>query len=157
LQDLTVPEPGAGVPSELLAHRPDIRAAEARLEAARADVAAARAAFFPSLRLTGSLGADGNSPGSLFDGQNPVYAAGAGLLQPIFGGGRLKGQHALAVGAHAEGMERYRGTILAAFADVEASLAALHYLAQEEQLQAEAVEHAELALQLAEARYRSGA
>lgn len=84
LAAIALPPVTAGLPSELLLRRPDIRAAEANLRAANFDVGAARAARFPSLDLTGRIGTQSASTGLLFDPGTMVYSMAASLTAPIF-------------------------------------------------------------------------
>ncbi len=158
ITDLEVPSIDAGLPSTLLVRRPDLASAEAQLAAANADVAAARAALLPSITLTGTAGLATAALTSLATG-GATAAAGiaASLLQPIFDGGRLRGQKAVAESKERELVETYRKAILASFADVEQSLAATSRLGQQEQLQEDVQTQAREALRLAEIRYRGGA
>jgi multidrug efflux system outer membrane protein len=157
LASIRTPDIRAGLPSELLARRPDIRAAEARLAAANADVGAARAAWFPAVALTGQYGIQSAALSSLFDPSGGLLTVAAGLTQPIFQGGRLQAQEDLAYARREELVAAYRGAVHAAFADVEDSLVAASRSAEELALRAEAVDQARLALELAETRYRAGA
>ena len=115
---LAVPGFAAEQPGALLVRRPDIRAAEARIAAANGDVARARAAFLPSLRISaGSLiGTGGGGPLGF------ALSAGAGLLAPIFDGGRRRGALLTAGGAQVESVERYRRTLLTALGEAEDAL-----------------------------------
>jgi multidrug efflux system outer membrane protein len=81
----------AGLPSDLLLRRPDLREAEARLHAANARIGVARAAYFPSISLTGFYGGESQSLGDLFSGPARTWNVGAGLLQPLFAGGQIRG------------------------------------------------------------------
>ena len=123
--DLAVPAIDPGLPAELLVRRPDLASAEAQLAAANADVAAARAALLPSIKLTG-LGGPGERRAALAglgrDDQR-ASAIAASLLQPIFDGGRLRGQKAIAESRERELVETYRKAILSGFEDVEQALA----------------------------------
>ena len=122
LSALAMPEIGAGQPAELLVRRPDVRAAEARIRAALGDVEQARAAFLPNLTLTASaLG----QAASLTGPYGLTLATGAALLVPIFNGGRLRGEFALATAQQAETVELYRGTLLTALAEAENALTAV--------------------------------
>ncbi len=153
-----LPVPGAepGLPAEVLVRRPDLAAAEAQLAAANADLAAARAALLPRIQLTGSGGYASDALLSLGSSSSFVYAIAATLLQPIFDGGRLRGQVALAGARERELVETYRRAILAALADVENALVAASRTAVQEALQTQAREGAERTLRLAEIRYREG-
>lgn len=156
LVGMQAPPVVAGLPSELLQRRPDVRRVEAQLYGAAANVAVARASLFPSVRLTGSLGLQGQEVSSLFDG-NPAYSLGASLLQPIFDAGRLAAQKDLAEARQLELIQSYRSVIVDAFADVDTALTAIEHLRQQQQLQDEVLEQANLTLNLAEVRYREGA
>jgi multidrug efflux system outer membrane protein len=91
LEKITViPNIPANVPSDLLLRRPDVRAAEGQLIAANADVGAAKAAFFPSISLTGLLGTVSPQLSELFGGSSNIWQAGGDLFAPIFQGGKLK-------------------------------------------------------------------
>ena len=92
LYRLGIPRVTPGLPSELLFQRPDIRAAEANLASADASVEAARAAFFPSISLTGQGGYQSNVLKNLFTPQNAFYNLAANVAQPVFDGFRLEGQ-----------------------------------------------------------------
>jgi len=155
LERLTLADAAAGVPSELLARRPDIARAEAGLRAAEADIAVARAAMLPSLSLSASAGTGGSRLRDVF--QNPVYSLAAGLAAPIFDAGRLAAGHQLAQARREELLAQYRGAIVAAFADVEVALNAAAALDAQALAQADVLEQARSAATLAESRYRGGA
>lgn len=155
LAPLQVQSIGPGLPSELLARRPDIARAEARLAAANADIQAARAAMLPRLTLAATLGGSGERFGRALD--NPVYSLAAGLAAPIFNGGRLAGQRDLAVARQEELLAGYRAAIVAAFGDVEVSLNTVAGLDAQSAAQSEELAQARRALTLAESRYRAGA
>lgn len=145
----------AGLPSQLLTRRPDIARAEARLAAANANVAVARAAMLPRLTLNASLGTGGDRPGRLFD--NPLYSLAAGLAAPVFDAGRLAAGSELAQARREELLADYRQAIVAAFGDVDVALNATAGLAAQSLAQQEELLQAQRALALAENRYRVGA
>lgn len=155
LDTLAAPAIGAGVPSELLARRPDVAGAEAQLAAADADVAVARAAMLPSLTLTGGLSSEGDRLRRVFD--NPLYALAASVTAPIFNAGRLAAGRDLALARREELLVEYRQAIVDAFADVEVALNAAVRLDVQAAFQAEELAQAQSALTLAESRYRAGA
>jgi outer membrane protein, multidrug efflux system len=157
LADLAVPVISPGLPTELVARRPDLAAAEAQLAAANANVAAARSALLPSFRLTGTAGAASSALLGFLNGPTVAAAITASMLQPIFDGGRLRGQAEIAESRERELVELYRRALLSAFVDVENSLTAAARLAEREALQAEVEVRAREALRLAEIRYREGA
>lgn len=157
LDGIALPEIAPGLPSDLLARRPDIRRAEAQLAAANADIGAARAAFFPAVALTADAGATSTAFSRLFDGPGLFAGIAASALAPIFSAGRLEGQLEFAEARYAELAELYRGVVVQAFRDVEDALAAVRYLRQAEAAQLEQVRQAQVAYDLAEVQYRSGA
>jgi outer membrane protein, multidrug efflux system len=157
LADLAVPSISPGLPAQLLVRRPDLASAEASLTAANADLTAARAALLPSIQLTGSAGVASGALLAFLSGPSTGLALAASVLQPIFDGGRLKGQVSVAESRERELVESYRKAILAAFGDVESALAASGRLEQREALQVQVEERAREALRLAEVRYREGA
>jgi NodT family efflux transporter outer membrane factor (OMF) lipoprotein len=154
---LAVPRVAPGLPSDLLLRRPDLASAEAQLASANANVAAARAALLPGISLSGSAGLASNVLVNFLHSPTATLALGASLLQPIFEGGRLRGQIDAAESRERELVEGYRRTILAALADVEGALASVGRTADQETLQAQVVEQSRNALRLAEIRYREGA
>ena len=156
--DLAVPAIDPGLPAELLVRRPDLASAEAQLAASNADVAAARAALLPSIKLTGTAGlASGALLSLVSGGTTAALGIAASLLQPIFDGGRLRAQKAISESRERELVETYRKVILSAFVDVEQALAGTSRLGQQEQLQDSVQERARESLRLAEVRYRQGA
>ena len=153
---LSVPRVAPGLPADLLARRPDLASAEAQLAAANANVAAARAALLPSISLTGSAGLASSVLINFLSAPTATLALGASLMQPIFDGGRLRGQVDVAASRERELVENYRKSILAALADVESALAAGSRASDQEALQVRVVEQARVALRIAEIRYREG-
>lgn len=149
LASVTKPEIASDLPSALLALRPDIQAAEARLVSANFDVGVARAAFFPRLTLSAGVGLSAAS------GLSPASAA-ASLLAPIFEGGRLRGQLQLDRARREELIATYRQTILTALQDVEDALSAISGTAAQEQLGAGGAFSADQATSLALTQFRAG-
>lgn len=146
---------GSGVPSALLARRPDIAAAEARLAAARANVQVARAAMLPKITLGANLGSGARTLAQVFD--SPYYTLTAGLLAPIFDNGRLRASRDLAEAEQAELLAQYRSSIIAGLGDVEKALNAIEGADRQRQWQDEEVQQAQLAFDLAQQRYGAGA
>jgi outer membrane protein, multidrug efflux system len=151
-----IPRVTAGLPSELLIQRPDIRSAEALLASADASVVAARAAFFPSISLTGEYGIASNALKNLFTPQAIFYQIAAGLVQPVFDGGRLEGLLEQAQGRQLEFLSLYRRSIVSGFADVERALIAITDNAELERLQRQVVTASRQAFNIAETRLREG-
>jgi multidrug efflux system outer membrane protein len=157
LDGIAMPDIAPGLPSALLTRRPDIRRDEQRLAAANANVAAARAALFPSISLTGSTGAQSNALLTLFNGPNLLANLGLSLTAPIFDGGRLANQRELAVAQEQELVQLYRFTVINALSEVEKALGQIQSLEQQYKLKSTEVEQARLAFELSEVRYRIGA
>lgn len=154
---IAVPGIAPGIPADLLRRRPDLTSAEAQLGAANASLAAARASLLPGISLSGSAGLASNVLLNVLSAPTAALTLGASLLQPVFDGGRLRGQVDVAASRERELLEAYRKAILAALADVERALAAAARTSDQEVLQAQVVEQARVALRLAEVRYREGA
>jgi multidrug efflux system outer membrane protein len=112
----------AGLPSELLLRRPDVREAEELLRAANARIGVARAAYFPSITLTGSFGGESQALGDLFSAQARTWSIAGGLLQPLFAGGQIRGAVAAAEAGTREAEEIYRKTVANAFREVRDAL-----------------------------------
>jgi multidrug efflux system outer membrane protein len=125
LEQLNLATVPADLPSELLARRPDIRAAEERLVAANAQIGVARAAFFPSISLTGTGGEESHALNQLFEHPSLMWTSAAVLSQPIFQGGALRAGLKLAKAQREEQLLTYRQTIINAFRQVSDSLIAL--------------------------------
>jgi outer membrane protein, multidrug efflux system len=156
LNDLKVPQVVAGMPSELLMRRPDVAEAEQQLVAANADITVARAALFPSITLTASGGYESDVLSSLVNPVNRIYAVSAGLTQPIFHGGALRGQLAFSKARYSELLSGYHKTVLTALDDVESALVAARQTAVQQQRQSEAVTKARRAYEFAQAQMSAG-
>lgn len=118
-----------GLPSELLVNRPDIAAAEYQLRAANANIGAARAAFFPTIQLTGAGGTSSTALDGLFGGGTGIWSFAPTISLPLFNAGRLKGNLNLAVARKDEAVAVYEQTIQAAFRDVSDALVRRRQLA----------------------------
>ncbi|MDB6068228.1 MAG: efflux system, outer rane lipoprotein NodT family [Pedosphaera sp.] len=145
-----------GLPSQLLERRPDIAAAERRMAAANARIGAAKAAFFPTLRLNGIGGYESVSAGTLFDWPSRFWSLGPSLTLPIVEGGALRAGLRLAKAAYEETVANYRQTVLAAFGEVEDNLSAQILLAGEYEEQIGALKASNRQLEIANDRYRDG-
>jgi outer membrane protein, multidrug efflux system len=145
-----------GLPSDLLVARPDIAEAEERLHAARASVGAARAAFFPSIVLTGNAGYASLSLDDLVGSDGMAWTFGPSLNLPIFNRGRLRGNETVAEAREDMAVATYERTVQTAFQEVSDVLAGRRYLAE----QVEAQERGTLAqrqiAELARMRYKEG-
>ncbi len=113
------------LPAQIVANRPDVRAAEAQMRGAGADVGTAIAARLPSFPLSADLGGTARHIGDMFASGNPFYALIGGITQPIFHGGQLLHQQRAAEAALDGAKAQYRGVALQAFADVANALAGL--------------------------------
>lgn len=146
-----------GLPSDLLLRRPDIVAAEHRVDAALKNLSASRKALLPSLRLTGSAGTSTTQAyQDIFDPQALVWNIGYGLSQPLFEGGRLKGDIELSAAQRDELAADYAGIALNAFREVETALAAEAFFKQQETYLEKASREALLAEELSLAQYEKG-
>jgi len=123
-QDPGPVEVPSGLPSDLLLRRPDIRQAEEQLHAANARIGVARAALFPSITLTGYFGGESTALGDLFTSPARTWSIGAGILQPLFAGGQIRGAVQAAEANTREAEELYRKTVTNAFREVRDALAA---------------------------------
>lgn len=146
----------AGLPSALLTNRPDIIAAEEGLRAARANVGAARAAFFPTISLTGSAGFASTALDNLFDSDSFGWNFGPSISLPIFDWGRRKGNVTVAEAREDIAVATYERTVQVAFREVSDALAGRRYLAEQIAAQERAYEAQRAAAELARARYRNG-
>jgi multidrug efflux system outer membrane protein len=152
---LLPPEIPAGLPSELLERRPDLRQAERELMAANADVGVAVADHFPRISLTGVFGGVAPEVGDLF-GEGKSWSVGGGLLTPVLQGDRLSRQHRAAVARWEQARVRYERSVTNAFVEVSTALVAYRKLAEAEEEQTRAVSAYREAVSLANSRYLSG-
>lgn len=150
----------AGLPSDLLERRPDIAQAQRQLAAGSARIGAAKAAFFPSLVLTGSAGYESNELRDLFKWSSRSWVLGPVLgtilSMPILDGGRNKANLARNDANYEALVANYRQQVLIGFRDVEDNLSALRTLDRQMQFEDQAISSAQLASRLAGSRYRNG-
>jgi len=146
----------AGVPSTVLARRPDVAAAQASLKAAQARLGVAQTAWFPSLALTASAGGASPELSDLFKTSAGLWGVNALLNLPLFDGGRREAGVQNAAAQMDGAAASYREQVLVAFKDVEDQLSALQLLESQAQVQSQAVASATRALQLSDSRYRNG-
>ena len=125
LDALTLPAVSAGLPSQLLARRPDVAEAEAQLMAANANIAAARAAFFPSIELTASGGFESAALAAWLSPATACSRSPPASPRPIFHHGALLGQYQLSKARYAELLADYHKTVLTALGNVEDALVAV--------------------------------
>ena len=155
---LTVPPPviPSGLPSDLLERRPDISAAERRVQEQNAQIGVARAAYFPQVTLSGSGGFESGVITTLLQGPGGFWMLGGQAAEYLFDGGARRGASEQAKAAWNQSVDNYRQTVLVAFQEVEDNLAALRILEDEADQEAEAVTSAEHSLSLSLTRYRGG-
>ena len=146
----------AGLPSDLLLVRPDIVAAEEQLRAARANIGAARAAFFPSISLTGNAGFSSDSLDGLFSGDGFGWSFGPTISLPIFDWGAREADLDLAQALEVEQVANYDRTVQGAFREVSDALAGRRWLAEQVETLQRAVEAQERIARIARLRYREG-
>jgi NodT family efflux transporter outer membrane factor (OMF) lipoprotein len=156
LTDLKPPTVVAGLPSELLTRRPDIAEAEQQLVAANANITVARAALFPSIVLTAGGGYESGALSSLVNPANRIYAVSAGLTQPIFHGGALRGELAYSKARYMELLTTYHKTVITALSNVEGALVAARKTADQQDRQQQAVAKARRAYEFAQAQMAAG-
>lgn len=145
-----------GVPSDLLERRPDIAAAERQVAESNAQIGVARAAFFPTLTLTGTVGYESTALGRLFDAPNRFWSAGPNLAQILLDAGQRRAALAQARALNESQAATYRQTVLSAFQSVEDNLSALRILSQELAQAHQATVAAKRAVELTVVLYRNG-
>ena len=150
------PTPPEGLPSSLIEARPDVRQAEEKLVAANARIGVAKAAYFPTISLTGIYGSESMALANLFTGSAVVWSAAVGLSMPIFDAGRTGARVDQASAAQKEALANYRMTMQTAFREVADALVSLRDLAEEEQANIAQLESARRSLKLSQARYEAG-
>ena len=151
-----VQEIAAGMPSDLLVQRPDIRAAEYQLRSRNASIGAARAAFFPRISLTGSYGSGSAELSSLFDGAQRAWSFMPQISLPIFDGGRNQANLEIAQLRKDMAVATYERSIQTAFREVSDALVAVETLRREENARQRLVQTSANTLKLSELRYRAG-
>ncbi len=156
LRSIAYPRVTPGLPSELLAQRPDIREAEANLAAANANVENARAQMLPSITLTGEGGYQSAVLRTLLRPESAFYTLTAGLTQPIFDGLKLQGNLDLQKGKQDELLQNYRKAVISAFSDVETALDGIRQTALRERLQGDVVTSSQRAFDISEQRLNQG-
>ncbi len=152
-----LPDLPVGLPSEVLLRRPDVRQAEQQLIAANASIGAARAAFFPRITLTGSVGLASGDLGELFRGGNSAWSFAPQLIQPLFDAGRNQGNLDLAKANRDIAVAQYERAIQSAFREVADALAGRATLAEQLRAQERQLAAEEARNRLVELRWRNGA
>ncbi len=153
--DVTDPVP-AGIPTDLLFQRPDVRAVGLSLEAAQHQISARRAELLPTLSISGSIGLQTSEIDGLFKVDQWFTNLASNLLAPVFQGGRLRSNVTLAETRFQEVAAAYAQTVVTAVNEVEAALAVLQHEGQRQTLLASRLEEAEAAVELRSQRYEAG-
>ena len=154
--DTSPPAIPFGVPSQLLERRPDIAAAERLVAQANAQIGIARAAYFPTITLSGTAGLESNSIATWFTWPSRFFSIGAAAQETIFDAGLRRATVEQFKAQYDQTVANYRQAVLTAFQQVEDNLASLRILSVEIQQQDTAVQSAERTLALAQDRYRLG-
>lgn len=158
LKNITLPQClPVSLASNLVRQRPDVRAAEALLHQASANVGVATAALLPQINLTGNAGWQANQLNDLFAPQAFLWSIASGIMQPIFQGGSLVAKRRGAIAAYEQAEAQYRQVVLQAFQNVADTLRALQYDAEELQAQSLAENSARETLKMIEEQFRLGA
>lgn len=146
-----------GVPASLLRNRPDVRQAELELEAARCDVATARAAFYPNLTITAALGLQAFNPRYLFDVPNSVaYSAGASLFAPLVNRAAIEADFGVANARQAEALYNYQKVLLQAYTDVVNGLLGIDAAEEVLRLKTSQKEATSKAIEISTALFQAG-
>ncbi len=156
IHELVLPAVPAGLPSDVLANRPDIRQAEQNLIAANAQIGAVRALYFPTISLTGAYGYASSHLSDLFTGPAHVWTYGGSVTGPIFTGGAIFGQIKQAEASRKAALNNYELTIQSAFADVENTLVIRKKLIDQVQAQQRLVKATSEYVRLARLQYDGG-
>ena len=155
---LAAPPPSVppGLPSELLQRRPDIAAAERRVQEANANIGVARAAYFPAITLSGGGGFESAAIGTLLQGPSGFWSLAGQAAEVLFDGGMRRGVSEQARAAYDQSVDNYRETVLGAFQEVDDNLSALRILEREAETEDGAVAAAQHFLSLSVTRYKGG-
>lgn len=157
LEELTLPSVlPVTLPSKLVRQRPDIRASEALLAAASAQIGVATANMYPQITLSGNYGWTNDSLGGLFSRRNLVWSYGGTLVQPLFNAGSLRAKRDAAVFAFDQAAAQYRQTVLTAFQNVADTLRALEHDAQALRAQSIAEIAARDSLKITQKQFKAG-
>ncbi len=144
------------LPSMLVEQRPDIRASEAQLQAASAEIGIATANMLPKITLSGGYGTAARRSMDAFSPQAEIWNIGAGLLQPIFRAGQLRHQRMAAIAGYERAHAQYRSTVLHAFKNVSDSLYAVHFDAEALNHRVKAERIASKSMEAAQAQFKGG-
>ncbi len=151
-----IPAIPAGVPSELLERRPDIASSERSMAAANAQIGIAKAAYFPTVKLSAAAGFEAATLASWFTWPSRVWAVGSAVSAALFDGGLRKAQTDQAKAVYDATVASYRETVLTAFQEVEDNLAALRILEAESVVQDQVVQSAQQVVAITTNQYQAG-
>ena len=154
--EIALPATPQTVPSDLLEQRPDIAGAERRVASANAQIGVARSAYFPQLTLSGSGGYRNTVFADLFSLPSRIWSVGPALAETLFDGDARRAESERTKAAYDESVAQYRQTVLTGFQEVEDNLAALRILADEAQIESEAVDLARESVRLITNQYKAG-
>jgi NodT family efflux transporter outer membrane factor (OMF) lipoprotein len=154
---IVLPDVPVGVPATLLQRRPDVAAAQRRVEASNASIGVARAAYFPAITLGGAVGYQSTAAGNWITAPNLFWSIGTSLLFDLFDAGKRKAQVAQAQAVLDETGSLYRGVVLTAFQQVEDGLALVHHYRTAATEEHSAMTAAERSLAISLTQYREGA
>jgi NodT family efflux transporter outer membrane factor (OMF) lipoprotein len=154
--NVKMPAIPVGLPSALLERRPDIAAAERRMASSNAQIGVARAAYFPALTLSGSVGYASPTMANWISAPNRFWSLGPALAETLFDYGRRSAAADQALAAYDQSVAAYRETVLEGFQEVEDNLAALRILEAEAAVQDDAVRAARESVTLALNQYKAG-
>ncbi len=150
------PVPPAGLPSALLDARPDVRQAEAQMAAANAKIGVAKAALFPTISLTASLGSESTDLANLFKSDSNLWSGGLNLLLPVFDAGRQSARVAQSASLQKQALAAYAKAVQTAFKEVNDALVGLRQAGEKELAVDVQTKAATRVLSLADARYQAG-
>jgi multidrug efflux system outer membrane protein len=145
-----------GLPADLLERRPDVAEAERSMAAASEGIGVAKAAFFPSIQLTGAAGVESANLKNIFDWESRAWSFGPQINLPLFEGGRNKAGLQRARAEYSEAIDQYRAQVLVAFREVEDGLVGVRLLTEQFNDQMRAVAAAKKAAELSRGRYKEG-
>lgn len=156
IDELAIPAVPAGLPSDLLARRPDIRQAEQQLVAANARIGVAKGQYFPSISLTGYFGSSSTELSDLFKGPSRIWSYAGTLAGPVFTAGRIKGQMRAAEAVQQETLFSYQKAIQSGFQEVDDALVDQGRTRVQLDAQKKQVEALRTYARLARLRYNNG-
>jgi multidrug efflux system outer membrane protein len=145
-----------GLPADLLERRPDVAEAERSMAAASEGIGVAKAAYFPSIQLTGTAGSESMQLKDIFNWESRIWSYGPNISLPVFEGGRIRAGVQQAGAAYEEAVAQYRAQVLVAFHEVEDSLIGLRLLGDQYDAQMRAVDGARKGSDLSRERYKEG-